>query len=702
MIRCFVRCLLILSICVSPAAAGRGRVVHLPGHPAADALGYVLVSEAGDADLRSERENPPDMPGWPLHFTQQGIEEGVVLIQADSDPELEVLFQTNRTVRLHDTDGTSLAGWPLTVPVGTRCSGGPAAGDLDGDGTLEIVVSADNWPNGSSGWVYAYRLDGTVVPGFPATTNGDFCKSPTVVDLDGDGAAEIIVGERDYPSGKVYVIGGDGAVLPGWPVQLNHVPAASAGAADLDADGVLEVVYESYSSVYAWHLDGSLVEGFPFTPSGGETFSYSAPVFADVDGDDLPEIAVGLHFGSNGVLLLDGDGSLLPGWPQSTYYWVYGPPTFADLDGDGDLEILVGDQVLSPSPTDYVYAWHHDGSPVAGWPVGPLNAINAQVAAADIDGDGDPELIWDDNTSEGLLLGYHHTGAPISGWPLTVEGTTFFNTVAIGDVDLDGDLELAAASNGMQESYSNVYLWDLAPPASTADIQMPMFQYGPGRDGRLRVGGSGPTPTPTPTSGAPSPSPTAALTATPTSTPSPPPSPTATTTPTWTAVPSSTPFPSPTPAPSLTPTPTRTPTPAPPTATPSPVSTATPAATALPCLEFELTLVMPSTHFTPGDPCWLDLEACNPDGDVFECNLVALLDVFGEYFFWPGWTRQFEYREEWFEPGVQALSLIPEFVWPEGVGSGGPFRFYASCLDETFTALRCNLAVFEFSYGPGP
>jgi len=473
------------------APVDREATVHFDAmHPMADAAGFVLTAGGlGDAVASPEGVEPPQMPGWPLAIAAAIPLEGAVYVAADGDAEPEILFSTGKQVHLVNVDGSSLPGWPITIGVGSRLAGGPSFGDLDGDGVGEVVVAADNWPNGDLAWMYAYRLDGTVVDGFPAMSFGDHARSPTVTDLDGDGDAEIITGERDWPLGRVYVFDGDGSVLPGWPVDIDHVPASSAGAADIDGDGVKEVLYESFTSLYAFNLDGSIVDGWPMTPTDGNTFSWSAPTFADVDGDGDYEIAAGAHAtsGPNAVYLMDGDGTHLPGWPRFAQWWVYSPPTFADIDDDDELEIIAGDQVLSGSPANRVYAWNLDGASVPGWPTGFINAINAQVAVGDLDGDGDPELVWDDNTTgpngEGQLVGYQHTGDPIEGWPLTTPRSTFFNTAAVTDADGDGDVELLMPTGAITAADAMIMLYDFPDPIDTADVQMPMFQYGPGRDG---------------------------------------------------------------------------------------------------------------------------------------------------------------------------------------------------------------------------
>ncbi len=276
---------------------GRQRVLPLSGH-----------QEAG-----SVRAAWDVLPGWPVTVPASG-EEGGILVELDGDSDLELVSTAGTTISAHNPDGTTVTGWPRTT-VNT-IGGAAAAGDIDGDGDLEIVVNT--WSYSSAGQIVAWELDGTLVAGFPVD-NGYAMRSVTLADLDGNGTMEIISNTRLYPVGEVTVYRGDGSIYPGWPQPITHVPAGSAAAGDIDGDGDPEVIGMSYDALFAWHHDGTAVSGFPFTLPVSITVSYSSPVLADIDGDGLREIVFGACHESGGtspVYVLNGDGTVLPGWPQ--------------------------------------------------------------------------------------------------------------------------------------------------------------------------------------------------------------------------------------------------------------------------------------------------------------------------------------------------------------------------------------------------
>ena len=86
------------------------------------------------------------------------------------------------------------------------------------------------------------------------------------------------------------------------------------------------------------------------------------------------------------------------------------------------------------------FVWDKDGNNLSGWPTSNIWAVNNQIIIADLDGDNQVELMWDDNTNSGIYLGYNHDGTPMSGWPLTVTGSSFFMNPFVADVNNDGIL----------------------------------------------------------------------------------------------------------------------------------------------------------------------------------------------------------------------------------------------------------------------
>jgi hypothetical protein len=117
----------------------------------------------------------------------------------------------------------------------------------------------------------------------------------------------------------------------------------------------------------------------------------------------------------------------------------------ADLDGDNDLEIVAGDS------TGLLYAWHHDGQAVAGWPVqvGSYRVL-ATPAIADIDGGG-PDIVVP--LADGRLYAFNADGTPKAGWPVSIGdvadryGSQVINSSPrIADLDGNGSPEIVVGS----------------------------------------------------------------------------------------------------------------------------------------------------------------------------------------------------------------------------------------------------------------
>jgi hypothetical protein len=424
----------------------------------------------------------PMMPGgWPLQMSLYGTfapTEGPIQVDVDGNGDLEIFAgSTNGMLYGWHHTGTAVSGFPVQCGSG-RIQSSPAAGDIDGDGDLEILICTSIGLSGTSGEVYAFHANGTLVTGWPQQTfHGMGINSVGLYDFDNDGDCEVFVG-----ADRVYVWQGNGTNWPGFPVnftssQYGACSASSCG--DIDGDGQMEIIVEGWSALNAFNLDGTVCTGWPYTiPNGG--FSYSAPSLVDIDNDGSVEIFCASHGSPSWLFGLRGNGAMLPGFPQNIAGWTYSTPAIGDLDGDSQVEIAL----LCNS--GLVYAFNTDGTPVGGWPVmfGYYNC-EAALAMADIDGDGQMEVTFGTNNNPGPYFSYRGNGQLHPDFPFTENGATLPTCSAIADVDGNGTLEIAH-----HVSTGTVYLWTSPYQAATAAKPWPMPHHDIQHTGNYHFGGA--------------------------------------------------------------------------------------------------------------------------------------------------------------------------------------------------------------------
>ncbi len=449
------------------------------------------------SEIIAESNHYSDMydPGYTVYpgFPQQGMynifspKTGAIYCNLDADPDMEILFGAGETLYAVKLDGSAVPGWPKTFTQYYEVAWGVSFGDIDGDGEGEVVVSAGG-PLG--GYIHAFKKDGTLITGFPVSV-GKYAMNPTLADLDGDGAMEIILGTRDK---LAYVFKGDGSVYPGWPKQMDWYVASSASAGDVNGDGVMDVVMESRNLLYVWDKDGQILPGFPYAilDSTIGSNSYSAPLLVDLTGDGKQEIVFCSHsnaVNAGGIVYaVKHDGTSLPGFPKTVNDWIYGPPIAADIDGDSELEIIIAEYGSSPIPQFYVYAYNLDGSMVTNFPMGPYHGTANQILVADIDNDGQFEIIFDENVVEvttGRYRALNMDGTDVMGWPLELTQNTSFQQPLLGDLNNDGILDMVGGSFNFDVNNKQVflYVWNTGLPYNPAKIVNPMYQFNPQHSG---------------------------------------------------------------------------------------------------------------------------------------------------------------------------------------------------------------------------
>jgi hypothetical protein len=261
--------------------------------------------------------------------------------------------------------------------------------------------------------------------------------SSFAVDVDGDGAQEVVTGNALYRD--------DGSTI--W---FNGERDGYVATADFDGDGDAEIVVTGYGEVRLQDTDGSVLW---LTAIPGALGAFGGPpTVADFDGDGAPEIGVA---GNSTYTVLDTDGSVL--WQNTVQDGSSGATGSAvfDFEGDGIAEVVYADETrlwafAGPDGAVKLESTDHSSWTVVEYPV-----------VADVDHDDQAEIVVAHSTLPGdptPVLGISVIGDADRSWR---PSRRIWNQYAYDITNVDDDGRIPATPDPNWLTYNNFRSGDI-------------------------------------------------------------------------------------------------------------------------------------------------------------------------------------------------------------------------------------------------
>ena len=376
----------------------------------------------------------------------------LVVGQMDTDSALEIAFTDGNVI-----DGaTHSSQWKRAQGFGVHL----AASDIDSDGMKELIV-AEGWQ-----FVFAYDVE-RQLPKWTISTPQDI-GAIQVVDIDNDSVQELLVGDGQWGDVKAY---STVTQQQEWFVHNPEHGVTNIAVGDADGDGTTDLLWgagatssgQDHLYVANWqtgqikwqniHLDGPFI----------------GPEVGDLDGDGNNEIVAisnqsNSGYSSGRILVFDATTRRLRAISDPTMLglgWTgIHDLKLRDVNRDGKMEILVAasdtyDGLIEiytfDSSNHFALIWDNNTL--------PFGAPFYSVDAADIDGDGDIEIVGGVSSAhsgtQGIFIYVYNYNTGNEEWHSLHMGWGAVNALALADVDQDGATDIIGMINDQ-----DIYIFD--------------------------------------------------------------------------------------------------------------------------------------------------------------------------------------------------------------------------------------------------
>lgn len=378
----------------------------------------------------------------------------------DGDGKNEIVIVREGRVECHKADGT--LAWTYTYTG--RAWSSPVVANLVGDAALEIAFAARDK-------VIVIDKAGQIVPGFPVTWQ-DEMRAFAAGDVDGDGKLDLVASVgRSGPTDVINAWHTDGTSVAGFPPNAKGASGCDAqcylagcydqnlALGDFDGDGKQDIIAPHDNAYLSIHK------------GTGEAFNANAMF--------KPKKVPGVRFMHDLALAIQGFANNEDTDLQA--HFTNTAPAIADIDDDGTYEAVFTGSVQNASQVDRLkgvglWAIRADASRISGWdapfhvpayldglwdPGNNIVGLTNQVTIADINA-AKPGLEMIFAGFDGRIHAVAADRTELWSMQYTMSQAVFAPGVVVADLSADGIPEIVFATYSSADNASALFILDAA------------------------------------------------------------------------------------------------------------------------------------------------------------------------------------------------------------------------------------------------